>query len=555
LLAELDAWASSNDGAPFFWLNGLAGTGKSTVARTFCERTHGRKDGSLHIASFFASRYSAERRKAMNILHTFVYQLALLDEDIRSSATRALAEEPDLLSRSLDQQVKKLLDDGIKHLKSSRSFVLVLDALDECEVDSLGREGGQLLLLLARSVNASGGSVKLLVTSRLEPTIRDMFNEIQKRSSQSQVLQLHDIDRAVVRNDIRQYLMHSLYDLAQRIKTTDWPSDAQVDTLLDNADVLFVYAATVIRYISHRRFDPRKRLEQVLARTGNSSKSAYRQLDILYQGVLENAMAGADDGEDEPEILEQLRTMLATVVLLAQPLSPSSIASLLDWSLHETEITLAHLSAVLIVHGDEPVLIFHPSFPDFLLDKSRCTDPRLHFDSPRHHSILACRSLVIMSSLLHKDMLGTGLNSLDKNANMLDLDGLVAKGISTHLRYAVLFWMFHIVNSLVEDNLLKSLDLFCHGHLLHWLECLSYLNEIDIALSGLVTVTEFLEVCVLLLGLECMAPYEHNAGLHTYKKPSRGTVPYLARVLRCHSHIGRAHLSICSDHHAVLPPL
>jgi hypothetical protein len=151
---------------------------------------------------------------------------------------------------------------------------------------------------------------------------------------------------------------------------------------LDKADVLFVYAATVIRYISHRRFDPRKRLEQVLARTGNSSRSAYRQLDVLYQGVLENAMAGADDGEDEPEILEQLRTMLATVVLLAQPLSPSSIASLLDWSLHETEITLAHLSAVLIVHGDEPVRIFHPSFPDFLLDKSRCTDPRLHFDSP-----------------------------------------------------------------------------------------------------------------------------------------------------------------------------
>jgi hypothetical protein len=146
-----------------------------------------------------------------------------------------------------------------------------------------------------------------------------------------------------------------------------------------------------------------------------------------------------------------------------------------------------------------------------------------------------------MSNLLHKDILGTGLNSLDENVDMPDLDGFVAKEISTHLRYAVLFWIFHLVHSLVEDDLLKSLDTFCHNHLLHWLGCLSYLKKTDIALSSLVTVTEFLEVCILLLGLECMAHHEHNARIHTCKRPFHGTVLYLERVQPCHPHIGRTH--------------
>jgi tRNA A37 threonylcarbamoyladenosine biosynthesis protein TsaE len=136
LLNDLDAWATSTTSAPFFWLNGLAGTGKSTVARTFYEQMLKRKDPVVRLATFFISRYSTDRRKAINILHTMVYQLALQDDTIRSSITEALAQEPDLLTRSLGQQVTKVLSDVIGHVQSSHPIVLVLDALDECETDS-----------------------------------------------------------------------------------------------------------------------------------------------------------------------------------------------------------------------------------------------------------------------------------------------------------------------------------------------------------------------------------------------------------------------------------
>jgi GTPase SAR1 family protein len=498
LLADLDAWATSSDGAPFFWLNGLAGTGKSTVARTLCESISKRKDTPMVLASFSVSRHSTDRRKAINILHTLVYQLALQDSAIRSSVSQAIAQEPDLITRSLSQQVKKLLRNSISGTEGSHPIILVLDALDECEADSQGREGGQLLIFLARLCSESKRSVKLLVTSRLEPTIREMFDEIQAlaSASRSKVVQLHDIDRDVVREDIQRYLVHSFNKIARRVKAANWPTEAQVALLLDNADVLFIYAATVVRYIGHRQFDPRKRLEQVLTRTDKSAQSAYRQLDGLYHSVLSNALSGASvEVEDEPEIAERLQTMLGTVVLVLQRLSPSTIAGLLDWSVHETELALTRLTAVFIIHEDEPIRIFHPSFPDFLLDDSRCTDARLQVNARNHHAILARQCLSVMNSLLHKDVLETGLNPLIRNWQLNGVNARIEQFMSSHLQYAVCHWMNHVVESALDDEgLQQALETFCHTHLLHWLECLSYLQKLDVAVSGLPTVIGHLVV-------------------------------------------------------------
>jgi hypothetical protein len=498
LLADLDAWTTSPDSAPFFWLNGLAGTGKSTVARTFCERLSERKDTSVMFSSFFVSRHSTDRRKALNILHTLVYQLALQDDTIRSHVTQLLAQEPDLPSRSLSQQATKLLGEAVARTQGSRPIVLVLDALDECETDSHGREGGQLLILLARACSMATRSVKLLVTSRLEPTIREMFDEIQASTSRPQVIQLHDIDRTVVRGDIQRYLVHSFHGIARQAKMTDWPNNAQVELILDNADVLFIYAATVVRYIGHRQFDPQERLDQVLTQSSKSPQSVYRQLDGLYQGVLSNAITGAAiNVEDEPEMAQRLQTMLGTVVLLLQRLPPTSIASLLGWSVRKTEIALARLTAVFIVHEDEPVRIFHPSFPDFLLDSARCTDARLQVDARTHHTILARCCLAVMNSLLHKDVLHTGLDSVTNNDQIRDLDARLKQFMPSHLQYAVCFWMSHMLQGVPDDDLHSVLETFCHAHLLHWLECLSYLGKIDLALSDLTAVTEQLQVGML----------------------------------------------------------
>ena len=57
-LSQLESWLNDEQDKCVFWLNGLAGTGKSTIAQTFAEVSFA--DGKLG-ASFFCSRDFEDR--------------------------------------------------------------------------------------------------------------------------------------------------------------------------------------------------------------------------------------------------------------------------------------------------------------------------------------------------------------------------------------------------------------------------------------------------------------------------------------------------------------
>jgi len=57
-LDQIELWTRNFDEPPVYWLNGLAGTGKSTIAQTIAERVFA--DGQLG-ASFFCSRDFEDR--------------------------------------------------------------------------------------------------------------------------------------------------------------------------------------------------------------------------------------------------------------------------------------------------------------------------------------------------------------------------------------------------------------------------------------------------------------------------------------------------------------
>ncbi|KAF9642557.1 hypothetical protein BDM02DRAFT_3133008 [Thelephora ganbajun] len=81
VLDEIGLWARDFDRPPVYWLNGLAGTGKSTIAQTIAERTFA--DGQLG-ASFFCSRDFEDRRNLKFIFPTIAVQLARNYADFRS---------------------------------------------------------------------------------------------------------------------------------------------------------------------------------------------------------------------------------------------------------------------------------------------------------------------------------------------------------------------------------------------------------------------------------------------------------------------------------------
>ena len=73
VLLQLESWLNDEQDKRVFWLNGLAGTGKSTIAQTFAETTF--TDGILG-ASFFCSRYYEDRSNLQTIFPTLAFQLA-----------------------------------------------------------------------------------------------------------------------------------------------------------------------------------------------------------------------------------------------------------------------------------------------------------------------------------------------------------------------------------------------------------------------------------------------------------------------------------------------
>ena len=143
-------------------MNGLAGTGKSTIAKTVAERMFA--DGQLG-ASFFCSRDFEDRRNLQLIFPTLATQLARKYIEFRSIFARLVRSDPNVAYESLYDQMEKLI---VQHLsESSVSTVIVIDALDECEDDE---SASAILSVLGRLVYEIP-KVKFFLTGRPESQI------------------------------------------------------------------------------------------------------------------------------------------------------------------------------------------------------------------------------------------------------------------------------------------------------------------------------------------------------------------------------------------------
>jgi hypothetical protein len=322
LLSDIIAWAEAPAAPVVFRLNGLAGTGKSTIARTICENF---AETGLLGASFFFSRQVAERRHTSNVVRTIAYQLARKQAVFADALSATLQNAPDLASaEGLQRLTTELLFKPARVMTADAKLLIVIDALDECNEDSSGRPGGELGPLLLGGLLQLSGRIKLLLTSRAELEIVRMFNAASLGSQQT-VMQLHDLDAAVVRSDIRAYFNASFAKIAAarpELGLRNWPSEKDIDVLVDLTNVLFVFAATVVRFVGTPKYSPRSRLDILLARREGKSEMPYHWLDQLYIQVLQISVR-SDQKEFAEELCERLRNVVGIIIAAQQPLSIS----------------------------------------------------------------------------------------------------------------------------------------------------------------------------------------------------------------------------------------
>jgi WD40 repeat protein len=491
ILKDLLAWAGASDSPCVFWLNGLAGTGKSTIARTFCQRLH---EQGLLGASFFVSRDQPDRRDASNVVRSIAHQLALRWRPVSDALCARLRDNPTSATRSLQEQIADFVVASAHELQGPHSFIIVIDALDECFSDVQGRPGGDLLLLLVRHLLQLGDHLRLFLTSRVEIRIQHVFRELSA-TSQTSVFKLHELDAAVVRGDIITYLTHSFSRIrADRLELAlgEWPPSEDVHQLAELSGLLFIYAATAVRFVNDLNYSPRRRLAQLLGRGQSfTGTSAYGPLDALYRRILSDAVRGS--GGDEDFLCQRLQAVVAVIILAQTLVHVEALSTLAGLDPDDANIVVGSLSS-LLTDSVTGVRVFHPSFPDFVLDAARCTDPRLHVVPTVDHGIIALRCMELMNRLLRYDICDIQDPTI-ANKDVSGLDARLRENVSGALRYAVSFWCNHLAASgPPSGSLLDALDELCRKHLFHWLELLSLLECVPPAETALLKVIKWCEV-------------------------------------------------------------
>ena len=247
-------WAKDPQERPVFWLNGLAGTGKSTIAQTFAEMVA--KNGTLG-ASFFCSRDYFDRKELKNIFPTLSYQLACRYPTFRTRIIHAIKRDPSITCNSLISQLEDLIVDPLS--STTLSCVIIVDALDECVDD---QPASAILSVLGRFVKKLP-FVKFFITGRPEPRIRTGFR-LPLLEPLTQVFLLHKVELSSVDQDIRLYLEEKLTAVAERGSDFDltdpWPRDEDLRTLTKKSSGLFIFASTLARFIESEHHEPNERL-------------------------------------------------------------------------------------------------------------------------------------------------------------------------------------------------------------------------------------------------------------------------------------------------------
>ena len=474
---------------PVYWLNGLAGTGKSTIAQTIAERMFA--NGRLG-ASFFCSRDFEDRSNLAFIFPTLAVQLARKYPKFRSLFIPLVESDPEIAYDSLCNQMDKLIVQPLA--ESAISTVIVIDALDECKDEE---PASAILSVIGRFVSKLP-TVKFFLTGRPEPRIREGFR-LPLLAKATDIFILHDVEPSLVNTDIRLFFKHSFLEVTRRRFGLDgWPTDEQLDLLCKRAAGLFVYAVATVKFIDHKNNDPRGQLDallqspQITSHEGKTKLKANTTLDLLYMSIIQEAF-----GEDDPESNDpKVHSILGAIVLATNPLSPSAIAMLFNFNVVDVSLRLSSVQSLLLLQEDinYPVKPFHKSFPDFITDPARCTNPRFRISPPDQHSKILISCLEFMSRTLERNI--CKLPEAVVNSEVDDIEERKKKYLSHALQYASKSWHKHLDNTDLANipKITSALHAFLEEKFLQWLEVLSVLGAVRNAVEALDAAARWLKV-------------------------------------------------------------
>ena len=436
VIAEVSQWVDGDgDGADraILWLHGPAGSGKTTIAHTIAEQYAGERVA----ASFFFSRNRAERSETSNFFPTLAYQLAASSPSTRSSMQDAFQNNTlalsSILSKTLENQIQNLILDHVSPL--STSAIIVIDGLDECK----NEDAVILIRVLACANLEDRRPIRFILTSRPEDHIREAF---ELHLSRIRVVSLGTYQ---ANDDIHAYFKShfaEIYAKKYRLMTgvrAPWPSDAEINELVTKSEGLFIYASTLVKFVSGDKHDPRlpqERLEIAMKR--------HIGLDHLYDQVFSDAPHSSTD---------VFRQIIGALLVLTDPPTINQLATLLRIDAAKIILHLEGCGSVLNIPGDgddsgNTIKFYHASLQDFLIDERR--SGKYFIDLTAHHISILDGCIHVMTRVFS-----------------LPPDGQQREWV---LSYACAHWYHHMAGAVEADGGMACINVYFGARLIGFLK-------------------------------------------------------------------------------------
>lgn len=337
---------------------------------------------SVLAAAFFFSLPN-DRDDPNRFFTSIAYQIAMRFKPYHDYLDTLIRDDPTLVTKSVQQQFQYLIVTPLHYLKSQGEDigrkVIVIDGLDECQGNDFQRA---IINIIATSVQSRTTPFVWAFMSRPEPHIVTTFTSptVRPLCVSIELPVTREID-----GEVWQYLKDGLEQIQrERGLSLQWLSENDLQKLVDLSAGLFVYAATILRFIGQPSpLGPEGQLRAVLALQHqhllgspphSDLKHPLSDLDTFYTLIMQHIP------EEILPITQKILLAIAFFPRYRDHPSAVKIANILDLSESQFRNALCqNLQSVLMLVpvklGNGPrelaVRFHHASFMEFLQDESR----------------------------------------------------------------------------------------------------------------------------------------------------------------------------------------
>jgi hypothetical protein len=476
VLDQIIDWSTRKSGqnneGNTYWIYGLPGIGKTSLAHSICASLHDRK---RLAGAFFCRRDAPDLSEPRNILPTLIYNFAMNFPSFRRIVVERFRKDPNLTARSMRYS---LFLDFIRTLPSrpEHALVFVIDALDECG-DHQSRPG---ILKVLTDGAAQAPWLKVIIISRPEADIQRFFNA-PTQSAHAQ----YDLATDKGANDDLRTFARTEFDLVASswYLSTPWPENSLFDRILSQANGLFIFIKEVVLSLENCK-DPTKALE---AASQDSDSIGLNSLYGLYSHILRARVAPGD-----AEFQRVVGVLLTTAPNCS--LRDEAIAELAGVRPRRVRKWVDDLSSLLYRDDDANggICVRHLSISDFFVS-DRC---EYQVNLQDAHIQTGMASLKTMVEQLRFNICGL-YDSRLANEDIPDLPFRIKEKISDTLQYSAVYWSNHLCFTLDNgDPVVWGIleEFFVGLYPLFWIEVLSIIGRVPSGVPSLRRVMSWAQV-------------------------------------------------------------